>query len=289
MVTPLDRRTFLASVGVLGALAATDLMAPRVASATPTRPLVDLVSQLLGQVSKDTYKGLSAFVAPGSDAYSRSQGTERSKPGGLDAKTPDFLIESLNSYVPFPDQVGSPIARALIQGLDDVPIDLPGLPSLPLPVLDDLESVVKHLLRNDETLPLSVVIALLLNALAVQVDPTSAAGPFLSPFSRLSFAKKAAVFELMEGPDAKLVAQIDRQLPEPTKGTASGLLQFVSGAVLEFTAFGTFGEWATFDPKTGTVTEHPVGWKVSGYDPGSMEGWDEFKGYYQGRKKVSKA
>lgn len=64
-------------------------------------------------------------------------------------------------------------------------------------------------------------------------------------------------------------------------------MRFVGGALLEFSAFGTYCEWSKFDPKSLSVTDTPVGWKLSGYDVGVVDGWDEFKGYYQGRRKVS--
>ncbi|MEI7055198.1 hypothetical protein WBG06_05215 [Nocardioides sp. CCNWLW239] len=292
MGTPqVDRRFFLTRVGVLGALAAAGTAVPGVARAVttgPADPLVGVVSKLLAELARDTLNGLAVFVVPGPDGYSRTQGTPRSEPGAMEAKTPDFLIESLDNYVPMPDTIAAAVGRALANGLADVPIVVPnGLPLVPNALLADLDDVIKLLLRNDAALPLSAVIALLLNTQAVRVDPTSAAGPHLSPFSRLSFAKKAEVFELLEQADPQLVGSIDRELPEPLKGTTSGILQFIAGALLEFSAFGTFCEWSTFDAERLTVSRRPVGWDLAKYDPGSMDGWDEFKGYYQGRQKVS--
>lgn len=293
MGTPqIDRRFFLTRVGVLGALAAAGTVVPgaarAVASGSPADPLVTVVAKLLAEIARDTLNGLAVFVAPGPDAYSRTQGTPRQEPGALEAKTPDFLIESLDNYVPLPDQVATAVGRALANGLADVPIVVPnGLPLVTNSLLADLDDAIKLLLRNDAALPLSVVIALLLNSQAVRVDPGSAAGPHLSPFSRLSFAKKAEVFELLEQADPQLVGSIDAELPEPLKGTTSGIMRFIAGALLEFSAFGTFCEWSTFDADGLTVTKRPVGWDLAKYDPGSMDGWDEFKGYYQGRQKVS--
>jgi hypothetical protein len=292
MGTPqIDRRFFLTRVGVLGALAAAGTAVPGVARAVatgPADPLVGVVSKLLAELARDTLNGLAVFVVPGPDGYSRTQGTPRSEPGAMEAKTPDFLIESLDNYVPMPDQVAAAVGRALANGLADVPIVVPsGLPLVPSSLLADLDDVIKLLLRNDAALPLSAVIALLLNTQAVRVDPSSAVGPHLSPFSRLSFAKKAEVFELLEHADPQLVKAIDAELPEPLKGTVSGILQFIAGALLEFSAFGTFCEWSTFDADKLFVSKLPVGWDLAKYDPGSMDGWDEFKGYYQGRQKVS--
>lgn len=294
MESPVDRRSFLAGIGVLGALGAAGLAAPSSAQAAPTPPalpILDIANDLLADLSVDVYKGLAAFVVPGDDEFSRSQGTESAGPGGVAARTHEFLIDSLDNYVPFPDRIAGPLASALSTTLDDVELKLPlGLDIVTKLLLGDLEKAIKYLLNNDETLPLSTVIALVLNTQAVRVDPSSAVGTtpsLLSPFARLSFAKKAAVFELLEGPDAELVKLLDSGLPEPFTGSISGLLQFVAGALLEFSAFGTFSEWTTFDPEKLGVTSRPIGWDLAKYDPGSVEGWDEFKGYYQGRKKVS--
>jgi hypothetical protein len=290
----LDRRFFLARVGVLGALAGAGAVAPGLltgpAAAQPLaagNPLLDVVRRLLAELSRDTLNGLAVFVAPGPDAYSRAQGTPRTEPGAMEARTPDFLMEALDSFVSAPDQLVTPVTAALTNGLADVPIALPADLSLPLLNINQLDDAVRLLLRNDESVPLSLVIALLLNVLATQVNPAAVSGPFLSPFSRLSFEEKAKAFELLEGPDAQLVAALDNEVPEPLRGTVSGLMQFVGGALLEFSAFGTYCEWAKFDPKTLSVTDTPVGWKISGYDVGAVDGWDEFKGYYQGRRKVS--
>lgn len=288
----MDRRVFLARLGVLGAVTGASTALPAsvrgAAASSASDPLVDVVSKLLAELARDSLNGLSAFVVPGKDAYSRAQGTPRDEPGAMEARTPDFLIESLDNYVPLPDQLAKPVAAALANGLADVPIPLPGgLPTLPTGGAARLDDAIRLLLRNDETLPLSLVVALLLNTLATQVNPAAVNGLFLSPFSRLSFAEKASAFEMLEQTDSQFVAAIDRELPGPLKGVASGILRFLAGALLEFSAFGTYSEWSTFDPASLYVTKPPVGWRISGYDPGGMDGWDEFKGYYQGREKVS--
>jgi hypothetical protein len=141
------------------------------------------------------------------------------------------------------------------------------------------------LLEDGATLPLSLVVAMLLNLVATQVNPLAVTGSLLSPFARLTFQEKAEVFELIEGTDADLVALLDTGLPEPLKGTLSGLLRFVGGALLEFAGFGAYNEFAVFHPVARTVTREPVGWALSGYE-GVSDGWDEFLGYYQGRTEV---
>ncbi|MFJ9389615.1 hypothetical protein ACIRON_12385 [Nocardioides sp. NPDC101246] len=242
---------------------------------------------MLAKLARDTLNGLVVFVVPGQDAYSRAQGTPRAEAGAIEADAAGFLIESLDNFVPFPDQIVAPVASALATGLADVPLPLGDLPQLPLTQLIQLDDAVRRLLRNDSTIPLSVVVALLLNTLATRVNPLSTNGVFLSPFARLSFEEKAKAFALLEEGDAALISTIDDQLPQPLRGTASGVLEFIAGALLEFSAFGAFSEWSTFDKEKRWVTETPVGWKLAGYDPGGMNGWDDFKGYYQGREEVS--
>jgi hypothetical protein len=286
-----SRRAFLARIGVLGAVAGTGgLVGP--ASSAQLLPLPDLIEALrsvLAELARDTMNGLTTFVVPGPDAYSRAQGTPRSEAGALDAQATDFLIQSLDNYVPFPSEVADPVATALTTALSDSGIEIPDslLGLLPLPV-ETLDDALGHILTSDEAVPLSLVMALLLNLVATQVNPLAVSGPFLSPFARLSFAQKGAAMALVEGPDADLVAALDTQLPEPLQASVSGVLRFVAGALLEFPAFGSYNEWAVFDPSTKQLQPGatPVGWQLTGYQ-GVSDGWDDFVGYYQGRTEVS--
>ena len=126
---------------------------------------------------------------------------------------------------------------------------------------------------NDDTVPISGAVANLLNSHAAQVNPAAANGAFPSHFSRLSFAEKAEVFNRIEA----------------TSGTddVSAQLRFVGGILPGFTAFLAFGEWHVFDPETRKLTGRPVGWRLTGYQPrGPVRGWDEHKGYYQGRRRA---
>jgi hypothetical protein len=43
-------------------------------------------------------------------------------------------------------------------------------------------------------------------------------------------------------------------------------------------AFGSYSEYAVFDPDTRTLTARPVGWELAEYQPsGPVEGRDELK------------
>ena len=77
-------------------------------------------------------------------------------------------------------------------------------------------------------------------------------------------------------------------LPQPLTQSVSGVLEFVAGALLEFSAFGAYSEFGVFDPATRRLTGRPVGWQIASYQPnGVVDGWDDFKGYYQGRTEVT--
>jgi hypothetical protein len=118
------------------------------------------------------------------------------------------------------------------------------------------------------TVPSSGGVAAMLNSYAVQVNPL-ALGPFVSPFARLSFAEKAEVF---------------RRIEADLEGTGSEFA-FVAGIVPGFATFLAFSETGVFDSARRQVTGRPVGWQLTNY-AGPSDGWPEFRGYYQRRRKV---
>ncbi|MGH4017718.1 MAG: hypothetical protein ACRDT0_00435 [Pseudonocardiaceae bacterium] len=278
-------------MGLLGAATGVGGLLPRAALAQPGTgdglgQLVAALRPVLAELARDTLNGLGVFIFPGPDAYSQAQGTPRTERGALEAKTTDFLLESLDNFVPFPDEIARPMAQALATGVDNSGIVLPGADMLPSEAAT-LDDALRLLLENDATVPLSLAVAGLLNLLATQVNPAAVGGPFLSPFARLSYAEKALVFALLEGPDADLVALLDAEFAQPLQDSVSGLLRFIAGGLLEFAALGSYSEYAVFDPATKQLTGRPVGWELSGYQPdGPVEGWDDFLGYYQGRTEV---
>jgi hypothetical protein len=283
----LERRAFLQATGLIGAVAAAPaVLAPPAAAAGPasvTAADPAPVATALDLLGLDTMTGLAVFVMPGPDPYSLVQRTPRREPGGVEARLPQFLVRMLNRFVPFPDQIAVPLIRALSQGAGGLRLPQPDTsPDLNVTRVND---GLDLLLRNDATVPLAPVVALLLNLEAVRVDPRTVVGPFLSPFSRLSYAGKARVFELLETSDSDLVALLDQHLPEPYHRSVSGLLKFLGNGLLILAGLGGYSEWGVFDPETKRLRGTPVGWRVSRYTP-SVDGWDEFKGYYQGRTEV---
>ncbi|GAA1721602.1 twin-arginine translocation signal domain-containing protein [Fodinicola feengrottensis] len=291
----LTRRAFLARAGVLGAAVAAGAIVPTVtglpfASGETKQagidPVIALLRPALQELARDTINGLTTFVVPGSDPYSKAQGVSTAGAGAIQAKTPDFLMGALDNFVPLPNEYVRPVAAALATAVADDKIPLPGDLTRLLPLqLNTVDEALKRILTTDETVPLSLIIAMTLNLLATQVNPASLHGLFVSPFSRLSWADKAKTMSLLEGTDSDLVQALDVNLPEPLHQSLSGVLKFVGGALIEFSGYGSFTEYAVYNKQTRTLTGKPVGWTITGYD-GIAEGWDEFKGYYQGRKKV---
>jgi hypothetical protein len=279
----LSRRQFLARVGVLGAAAA--LFPGGWYRLTGARGQVREAGQVLAELARDTFNGLAAFVVPGPDEYSVAQGMTSPTPGAMAAKTTDFLIKAADFFVPFPDAYLRPIVAALREGSQG------SLPPELFSGLDDLarqlDEGLEALFHNDNTIPLSLVFAMQLNFLATRVNPAAANGSFLSPFARLTFAEKVQAWELFERPDPDLVAAIDGALPEPQTETVSGVLRFAAGALVEFAAFGTYTEFGSYDLEKRALTGRPVGWTLSGYQH-SVDGWDDFKGYWKGRKEADR-
>lgn len=242
----------------------------------------------LRSLVRETYAGLAAFVCPGPDAFSVQQGETDPAPGGVDADGGGFIAAALDGYLPYPDALLRPFAAALAAATlaDDV--------ALPAPLADAtddavvaLDDALASLLANDATVPVSAPLAMLLNLVATTVDPASMAGPFVaSPFANLDMAGKAGVFLFLDERAAELVAGLDGDLDEPSRAALSGLVRFVSNALVCFTAFGIYSEWSTSRGR-GDVFARPVGWDLASFTPGEMrpaDGWDEFRGYWRGRR-----
>ncbi|HEY1652209.1 MAG TPA: hypothetical protein VGG09_10040 [Acidimicrobiales bacterium] len=294
-VTPqrYGRRAFLVRTGVIGAAVALvdvpGLLEPtRAGAAAPSLTLLDPIFDAL---ATDTINGLVAFVVPGPDAYSVAQGMHDTAPGGLDADGTAFMLNALDNFYPVPQEPLLMLVQALTTGINA------NLPSVHLPPLlddlaDELDKALQVVLAGETSVPLSLLVALLLNFAATLVDPTAVHGDFLSPFSRLSFTEKTKAFQLLETDAANIAAAIDGNLTEPVRDSISGLIEFLAGSLLEFAAFGSFSEFGKFDATTRTVTATPVGWTLSNYlalapNNRPVEGWDEFKGYLGGETEAS--
>jgi hypothetical protein len=243
-------------------------------------------------LAADTISGLVAFVVPGPDAFSVAQGVSDSAPGGLAADGVAFMLNALDNFYPVPQEPLRLLAQSLVTGINaNLPILLPLVPELP-GLAEQLDLALAAILSPADNLPLSLLVALLLNFLATLVNPAAVNGTFLSPFARLDFTEKTKAFALLEGEASMVAGLLDTNLTEPLKETLSGLLEFLAGALLEFAAFGSFSEFGVFDPTTNGLKATPVGWQLTRYmapapNQRPVEGWDEFKGYLGGISQVS--
>jgi len=282
-VNELSRRAFLARIGVLGA--GTRILPRSVAAhggaAAELGSLVDLLRPVLGQLTRDTLNGFIAFIVPGDDDFSRTQGTPREEAGGIAAGGTEFLIESLDRFPPFSAEAARPAASALITALATLPLPLPGrslsgILSPSLETIDLLEDAVLFLVENDPEMPLSLPVALLLNYVATVVNPEVLDGATLSPFARLSFAQKARAMEMLETTQSPLIAMIDSEVPEPLTLPVAGLLRFLGIALHEFAAFGSIGDSPQLDPVVRSLIGEPLeGFSGMLPDLLASEGWDE--------------
>ncbi len=289
---PLSRRQFLARCGALGAVAmAAQLPGASLARGSAAAQLIEEAGPALRLLALDTLAGLVAFVVPGPDRYSEAQGLTHVRPGGVAARAPEGLVDVFDSFVPLSDSFAQALAAALAAGMSEVPMPALG------PVMQVTEETaatvdraLQAVLANDETVPLSLLVALTLNLSATSVNPGAVAGPFPSaPFANLKYAEKAEVFRRMEEENAELVALLDGEAPEPMRGSFSGAVEFMAGALLGGAALYSYGEYGVFDPDRRRATSRPVGWELSRYALGRTapaDGWREFKGYYRGRRKA---
>jgi hypothetical protein len=114
----------------------------------------------------------------------------------------------------------------------------------------------------------SDLIGFVLNNVALANNPGSGVGPFQSPFANLTFAEKVTVFGALES------------------GAVDPALVPLAGLLPVFVAFTVYSEAGVFDPAAHAPVARPVGWTISGYE-GVADGRDEFKGYFQNRRKVT--
>jgi hypothetical protein len=283
-VCPSSRRRFLGHVGAGAIWIATPAglalhTAAHAQSAANSR--LEKIAAQLNIFARQTMAGVAAFCVPGNDLYSIGQGvTTLAAPGAVAAKADAFLVYMFDNYLPLPG------ARALATGLG-APFNGVVL-TLPDGSNESLGSAVTEVVSTLDSMPLSLLLVLALNALALFVRPSSAVGLLPSPFARLSWRDKAKVFELLEAPGDDTLRTISEGIKEPVTRTLIGYLQLAGLGLLAFAGQGAYSEWGVIDPATRTLRAQPVGWRLSHYG-GVSDGWDEFKGYYQGRKEVSHA
>jgi len=204
---------------------------------------------------------LARFAVPGPDPYSQAQGVSTPAPGGVEAKAPELLIHTLDDYVSLPDAYAQALVAAFRTGVEDVRIPhdlLTGVLSALELVGATMDDALRLALANDETVPASLPLALLLNFAATQVRPSSVVGPIpTSPFANLTWREKGLAFERIEQADPAIVALIDANAPQPLFDGGSGLLRFVGNAMLVFAPFAGYSEYACSTEAAGARPDDP--------------------------------
>lgn len=286
---PWSRRQFLAQFGLVGAAVLMGRPAAAVRVGPGHGPLpagaLDPAADALHTLARDTYRGLAVWVVPGPDQYSRAQGEVSPTPGGVEAAADEFLLQALDSYLPMPDEFIVPVVRALATGAASAPAPLvaPAVADGDLASLDDR---LQALLAGEGSVPISLLIAMLLNSLAVQVTPAALTGPFpASPYANLTHRQKTEAFRRLEEDSAQVAAHIDGELSEPMRRAFSGVLGLLGGSLPNFAAFAVYSEYHAFDRERRVARTRPIGWDLSNFAPGRRtppDGWAEFRGYHKG-------
>lgn len=173
--------------------------------------------------------------------------------GWLDAAqaaTPDLTHDTYNGLLAF--VLPGSDAYSIAQG-----VSTPDHGGVDAGVTDVLIATI------DESTPFvpgfSAQVAAILNGLAQSVNP-GGGGTLASPFANLSFAQKAAVFQIMD---------------------ATPALELFGGLLPLFVAFFCYSEAGAFDPATRKLSGQPLGWTLCHYQ-GVADGRDELLGYFPG-------
>lgn len=298
MTTTLDRRAFLARAGVLSlALSAPPgLLAPPANANVVGDGLEELVRWLRPQlqaVSDETFKALAAFCIPGDDRFSAAQHNATSSPGAIATNTGEFLMDTIDGYLPLPDAVWVPAILDVTRYLGNTPARLPQeLRDVGLGEAQRLDAALKLVIENDETLPASIVIALLLNVTATILSPFALwrRNGMHAPFAKLSYHEKARVFRDFERPNPKIILALGGRYSGFLVTELNNLIKYLTMAMLALPADGMYSEQSTLDRQTRTLRARPIGWDQSNYLPGRTDppdGHDEFLGYYRGIQEVT--
>lgn len=203
---------------------------------------------MTGRKSRRSFLWSMALAGAGAALFHSGGVPGRGWAQATGASSPDLVHHTFNGLLAF--VVPGPDDYSIAQGV-----------STPEPGGVDAGATDVLIATLDGTVPFSpnfsATMAAVLNGVAQAVNP-AAAGPFLSPFARLSFAEKAVVFQIMDATDS---------------------LKSLAGVLPAFVAFFCYSEAGAFDPSTRSLSGQPIGWQLSSYQ-GVAEGRDEFLGYF---------
>jgi len=288
-----QRRDFLTRSGLVGAVAA---VSPMLLSSSKSQASLfssnAFISEVFNAITLDTFAGVSASVIPGNDWHSISQQQFTLNKGAVAANTQQFLLENLDNYLPWPQDIAAPILSALASAYSEAAGPVPFSLALALKpvetlILNKLDGYMDKLIAGEETVPLAHVFSLILNITATMVNPLALRGSHLSPFSRLSFSEKMEVFKRLETGEPDIAQLISINLTAQQSALLPSLMNTFARNLIQLSAFGAMSEWHALDSTTRTLNVRPIGWEISNYLPqGNVEGWDDFLGYYQNRSSI---
>lgn len=253
---------------------------------------VEQLRTALDALRDDTFFAMIAFGVPGDDPYSEYQGVSTPYPGGITTRADLYLAGGTDLLVPMPTEFMDQMLASIATYLRLSPMDIPEMASEDVGengeyILENLDSTFTEYLEGEVSN--SVLVALLLNLAATRVAG-SVDGPFPSPFANLSWDQKAQVFEELENQNSWLRRAITWAIPNwEYREAAPGVLNLMISFMLRISGFGSYCEFAVFNPETREVAQRPLGWVLSQYAPDappSSIGSDDFIGYFQGRRSV---
>ena len=299
------RRQLLIGSGLLGAAAA---MNPGMAFAgwgrgrwgwgnpqenvEPVEWTVEQLRTALNALRDDTFFAMIAFGVPGDDPYSEYQGVSTPYPGGITTRADLYLAGGTDLLVPMPPAFMDQMMASIATYLRFSPMDIPEMASEDVGengeyILENLDSTFTELLEGEVSN--SVLVALLVNLAATRVSG-SIDGPFPSPFANLTWEQKAQVFAELENEHSWLKRAITWAIPDRDyREAAPGVMTSMIAFMLRISGFGSYCEFAVFNPATREVVQRPLGWVLSQYAPDAPPsgiGSDDFIGYFQGRRSV---
>jgi len=287
-----QRRDFLTRSGIVGAVAA---ISPMLLASNKTQAgwiSNSVIKQVLDAVTLDTFKGVTAFVMPGNDWHSITQGEATWGVGGLAANTDQYLLENLDNYLPWPKDIGNSILSALGGALSESAGSIPTslailLKPVEVIILNALDKKLDALIGDSEVIPLGHVFSLILNITATIVNPLTINGGHISPFSRLTMSEKAQVFQRLETGQPSISDLIGGKLSAQENAFLPDLMATFIRSLLQLATFGSMSEWHALDKNTKTLNQIPIGWQLSNYLPnGPVEGHDDLLGYWQDRSEI---
>lgn len=299
------RRQLLIGSGLLGAAAAVN---PGMAFAgwghgrwgwgnpeqnvEPVDWTVEQMRTALNALRDDTFFALTAFGVPGNDPYSEYQGVSTPYPGGITTRADLYVAGGTDLLVPMPTEFMKQMLASIATYLRFSPMDIPEMASEDVGengewILENLDRSLIEYLEGEVSN--SVMAALLLNLAATRVAG-SVDGPFPSPFANLTWEQKAQVFEELENENSWLKRAITWAIPDWNyREAAPGVLISFVSFMLRVIGFGSYCEFAVFNPATREVVQRPLGWVLSQYAPDAPPsgiGSDDLIGYFQGRRSV---